>query len=107
MSGTAVSIQLPLRGLLFSFSVCEGPPHRRGVYIQTTEEGSVARVAGIKSGDRILHCNGMDMTSVDFDEVFNDLSLNWRCLPYRSSRGPPWIFFPCHALIFPVSIRIM
>nr|CAH0110013.1 unnamed protein product [Daphnia galeata] len=53
----------------FGCSVCEGPPHRRGVYIQTTEEGSVARVAGIKSGDRILHCNGMDMTSVDFDEA--------------------------------------
>lgn len=53
----------------FGCSVCEGPPHRRGVYIQTTEEGSVARMAGIKSGDRILHCNGMDMTSVDFDEA--------------------------------------
>ncbi|KAI9555855.1 Harmonin [Daphnia sinensis] len=53
----------------FGCSVCEGPPHRRGVYIQTTEEGSVARMAGIKAGDRILHCNGMDMTSVDFDEA--------------------------------------
>ncbi|XP_059352087.1 harmonin-like isoform X1 [Daphnia carinata] len=53
----------------FGCSVCEGPPHRRGVYIQSTEEGSVARVAGIKAGDRILHCNGMDMTSVDFDEA--------------------------------------
>lgn len=54
---------------VFICSVCEGPPHRRGVYIRSTEEGSVARVAGIKPGDRILHCNGMDMTSVDFDEV--------------------------------------
>ncbi len=75
---------------LFLYSVCEGPPHRRGVYVQTTEEGSVARVAGIKSGDRILHCNGMDMTSVDFDEVYSILELLLFVIVTRTTLG---IFF--------------
>ena len=54
---------------LFSTSVCEGPPHKKGIYIRSTDEGSVARAAGIKPGDRILHCNGRDVTAMDFDEV--------------------------------------
>ena len=71
MSRTLTAVAPITIELGFYFSVCEGPPHRRGVYVQSTEEGSVARVAGIKAGDRILHCNGMDMTSVDFDEVIS------------------------------------
>lgn len=58
-----------MRVLCCLYSVCEGPPFKRGVYIQSTDEGSVARAAGIRAGDRILHCNGMDMTCMDFDEV--------------------------------------
>lgn len=50
-------------------SVCEGPPHKRGIYIHTMEEGSVARMAGIKPGDQILHCNGRDFTCVHFYDV--------------------------------------
>ena len=50
-------------------SVCEGPSHKKGLYIQSTDEDSVARNAGIKAGDRILYCNGNDVTFMDFDLV--------------------------------------
>lgn len=58
--------------------MCEGPPHKKGIYVQSTDEGSVARAAGIKTGDRILHCNGMDVTAIDFDEVLVLLTFNFR-----------------------------
>ena len=49
--------------------MCEGPAHKKGLYIQSTDEDSVARNAGIKAGDRILYCNGHDVTFMDFDLV--------------------------------------
>ena len=39
------------------------------------DEGSVARMAGIKPGDQILQCNGRDFTSVHFYDVISLISI--------------------------------
>lgn len=40
--------------------------------MQFVRDGGIAREAGLRPGDQILSCNGLDFTNVSFNEVSYD-----------------------------------
>lgn len=51
------------------FSICKGPEWKPGIYVQFVREGGIAREAGLRPGDQILSCNGLEFTNAMFKEV--------------------------------------
>ncbi|XP_063702697.1 uncharacterized protein LOC134832563 [Culicoides brevitarsis] len=49
--------------------ICKGPEWKPGIFIQFTKENGVARNAGLRPGDQILSCNGIDFTNIAFNEA--------------------------------------
>lgn len=43
--------------------------------MQFVREGGIAREAGLRPGDQILSCNGIDFTNVNFNEVIEHLTM--------------------------------
>nr|CAH7754677.1 unnamed protein product [Callosobruchus chinensis] len=51
--------------------ICKGPDWKPGIFVQFTKEGGIAREAGLRPGDQIVQCNGVDFSDVPFNEAVN------------------------------------
>ncbi|XP_066145408.1 uncharacterized protein [Euwallacea fornicatus] len=49
--------------------ICKGPEWKPGIFVQFTKEGGIAREAGLRPGDQILHCNNVDFSDIPFNEA--------------------------------------
>lgn len=49
--------------------ICKGPEWKPGIFVQFTKDMSVARDAGLRPGDQLLSCNGVDFADVLFSEA--------------------------------------
>ncbi|XP_059619167.1 uncharacterized protein LOC132263422 [Phlebotomus argentipes] len=49
--------------------ICKGPEWKPGIFVQFTKEIGVARDAGLRPGDQLLSCNGMDFADILFSEA--------------------------------------
>lgn len=54
---------------IFGFRICKGPEWKPGVFVQFTKDVGIARETGLRPGDQILCCNGVDFTAIPFSEV--------------------------------------
>lgn len=52
----------------FFHRICKGPEWRPGIFVQFTNDG-IAKQAGLRPGDQILSCNGVDFTEIAFTEA--------------------------------------
>lgn len=52
-----------------SHRICKGPEWKPGIFVQFTKDLGVARDAGLRPGDQLLSCNGVDFGDVLFSEV--------------------------------------
>lgn len=50
-------------------SICKGPDWKPGIFVQFTKENGIARESGLRPGDQILSCNGMDFSDIPFSEA--------------------------------------
>lgn len=50
-------------------SICKGPDWKPGIFIQFTKENGIARESGLRPGDQILSCNGIDFSDIPFSEA--------------------------------------
>ncbi|QQP41750.1 Uncharacterized protein FKW44_016213, partial [Caligus rogercresseyi] len=50
-------------------SICKGPPDRPGVFVQSISNTGIAWKSGLRIGDQILSCNGVDFK--DYEEDFS------------------------------------
>ncbi|XP_071452653.1 uncharacterized protein [Hetaerina americana] len=53
--------------------ICKGPGWRPGIFIQSTKEGGFAREAGLRPGDQIVECNGINFEDISFSDAVNAL----------------------------------
>ncbi|XP_046394553.1 uncharacterized protein LOC124162171 isoform X2 [Ischnura elegans] len=53
--------------------ICKGPEWRPGIFIQSTKEGGFAREAGLRPGDQIVECNGINFEDISFSDAVNAL----------------------------------
>ena len=74
-------------------SVCRGPPHKPGIFVQSTKPGGLARNAGIRPGDQILDCNGVSFQNADFTEAVRTLKTS-RHLDLLVRKGAGADLFP-------------
>jgi harmonin len=58
----------PMKMLKIS-SICKGPDWRPGIFVQFTKENGIARESGLRPGDQILSCNGVDFSEIAFSEA--------------------------------------
>lgn len=49
--------------------ICKGPDWKPGIFVQFTKEHGIARESGLRPGDQILSCNGMDFSDIPFSEA--------------------------------------
>lgn len=49
--------------------ICKGPEWKPGIFVQYTKENGVARNAGLRPGDQLVACNGIDFTNISFEEA--------------------------------------
>lgn len=49
--------------------ICKGPDWKPGIFIQFTKENGIARESGLRPGDQILSCNGVDFFDIPFSEA--------------------------------------
>ncbi|XP_055681484.1 uncharacterized protein LOC129788969 isoform X2 [Lutzomyia longipalpis] len=49
--------------------ICKGPEWKPGIFVQFTKEIGVARDAGLRPGDQLLSCNGIDFSDILFSEA--------------------------------------
>ncbi|XP_055710946.1 uncharacterized protein LOC129806406 isoform X2 [Phlebotomus papatasi] len=49
--------------------ICKGPEWKPGIFVQFTKEIGVARDAGLRPGDQLLSCNGVDFGDILFSEA--------------------------------------
>ncbi|KAG8222687.1 hypothetical protein J437_LFUL015884, partial [Ladona fulva] len=54
-------------------SICKGPEWHPGIFIQSTKEGGLAREAGLRPGDQIIQCNGVNFEDISFTDAVNIL----------------------------------
>jgi len=60
----------------FSLILLQGPPEKPGIFIQSTKAGRLAREIGLRPGDQILQCNGIDFDGLDFGEAVYHLKVS-------------------------------
>lgn len=58
-----------LLNLFTTNRICKGPEWKPGIFVQFTKDASVARDAGLRPGDQLLSCNGIDFADVLFSEA--------------------------------------
>ncbi|GLV35768.1 uncharacterized protein CBL_01080 [Carabus blaptoides fortunei] len=56
--------------------ICKGPEWKPGIFVQFTKDGGIARDAGLRPGDQILHCNNIDFTDISFNEAVNVMKMS-------------------------------
>jgi harmonin len=49
--------------------ICKGPECKPGIFVQFTKDGGIARESGLRPGDQLLCCNGIDFTDILFSEA--------------------------------------
>ncbi|CRL07771.1 CLUMA_CG020725, isoform A [Clunio marinus] len=49
--------------------ICKGPDWKPGIFVQFTKENGIARESGLRPGDQILSCNGVDFSDIAFSEA--------------------------------------
>ncbi|KAG4072945.1 hypothetical protein HA402_006625 [Bradysia odoriphaga] len=49
--------------------ICKGPEWKPGVFVQFTKDVGIARETGLRPGDQILSCNGVDFTDIAFSDA--------------------------------------
>lgn len=49
--------------------ICKGPDWKPGIFIQFTKENGIARESGLRPGDQLLSCNGIDFSDIAFSEA--------------------------------------
>lgn len=49
--------------------ICKGPDWKPGIFVQFTKEHGIARESGLRPGDQILSCNGIDFSDIPFSEA--------------------------------------
>lgn len=53
----------------YNCRICKGPEWKPGVFVQFTKDIGIARETGLRPGDQILSCNGVDFTDIPFSDV--------------------------------------
>ncbi|XP_075972856.1 uncharacterized protein LOC142974422 isoform X2 [Anticarsia gemmatalis] len=72
-----LSILVPPRAKL-GCGICKGPDWKPGIFVQFVREGGIAREAGLRPGDQILSCNGLDFSNVSFNEAISAMKATGR-----------------------------
>ncbi|KAJ8724986.1 hypothetical protein PYW07_015944 [Mythimna separata] len=72
-----LSILVPPRAKL-GCGICKGPEWKPGIFVQFVREGGIAREAGLRPGDQILSCNGLDFSNVAFNEAISAMKATGR-----------------------------
>lgn len=54
---------------IFSRRICKGPDWKPGIFVQFTKENGIARESGLRPGDQILSCNGINFGDIAFNEA--------------------------------------
>lgn len=49
--------------------ICKGPDWKPGIFVQFTKENSVSEEAGLRPGDQIVSCNGVNFYDISFSNV--------------------------------------
>nr|CAD7411666.1 unnamed protein product [Timema poppensis] len=49
--------------------ICKGPDWKPGIFVQFTKENGIAREAGLRPGDQIIHCNGVNFKDITFGDA--------------------------------------
>ncbi|CAG2058998.1 unnamed protein product [Timema podura] len=49
--------------------ICKGPDWKPGIFVQFTKENGIAREAGLRPGDQIIHCNGVTFKDITFGDA--------------------------------------
>lgn len=58
-----------IKCLYHPFRICKGPEWKPGIFVQFTKENGIARESGLRPGDQILSCNGIDFGDIQFSEA--------------------------------------
>ncbi|PSN45337.1 hypothetical protein C0J52_18709 [Blattella germanica] len=53
--------------------ICKGPEWKAGIFVQFVKENGLACEAGLRPGDQILQCNGVQFVDMPFGEAVNVL----------------------------------
>lgn len=61
---------------LYIFRICKGPEWKPGIFVQFTKESGVAQDSGLRPGDQILSCNGIDFSDVLFSDAVSVMKSN-------------------------------
>ncbi|XP_047023004.1 uncharacterized protein LOC124632273 isoform X1 [Helicoverpa zea] len=72
-----LSILVPPRAKL-GCGICKGPEWKPGIFVQFVREGGIAREAGLRPGDQILSCNGLDFSNVTFNQAISAMKATGR-----------------------------
>ncbi|CAK1551755.1 unnamed protein product [Leptosia nina] len=72
-----LSILVPPRAKL-GCGICKGPEWKPGIYVQFVREGGIAKEAGLRPGDQILSCNGLDFSNISFNEAVSAMKVSGR-----------------------------
>ena len=69
-----VNLQKPSPDSSLGFSIRGGREFGTGVYISSVDENSMALKEGLKVGDQVIECNGIDFESITHSSAVNLLS---------------------------------
>ncbi|XP_041972917.1 uncharacterized protein LOC121728741 isoform X2 [Aricia agestis] len=72
-----LSILVPPRAKL-GCGICKGPDWKPGIFVQFIREGGIAREAGLRPGDQILSCNGLDFGNISFNDAIAAMKVSGR-----------------------------
>ncbi|XP_045526070.1 uncharacterized protein LOC123715200 isoform X2 [Pieris brassicae] len=72
-----LSILVPPRAKL-GCGICKGPEWKPGIYVQFVRDGGIAKEAGLRPGDQVLSCNGLDFSNISFNEAVSAMKVSGR-----------------------------
>ena len=50
-------------------SVCSGPRHKPGIYIQSVKQGGLAEETGLEVGDQVIRVNEVTLNDITHSQV--------------------------------------
>ncbi|XP_038213651.1 ribonuclease 3 isoform X1 [Zerene cesonia] len=74
MPDLRLSILVPPRAKL-GCGICKGPEWKPGIFVQFVREGGIAKEAGLRPGDQILSCNGLNFSNISFNEAVSAMKV--------------------------------
>ncbi|XP_037301203.1 uncharacterized protein LOC115448966 isoform X2 [Manduca sexta] len=77
LSDLRLSVLVPPRAKL-GCGICKGPEWKPGIFVQFVRDGGIAKDAGLRPGDQILSCNGIDFSNVAFNEAISAMKASGR-----------------------------